>query len=103
MFKQATCFGLDRVKLEAVMTGDPRFVEVSFLLGQYASGQRLLDDAEPWYQQAYAWQPRWPILTLSIAAVAMTAEEFDRSLEFYLKTLELEPRPRRPFWARRAR
>jgi tetratricopeptide (TPR) repeat protein len=91
-FKQASCFGPDRVKLEAVVAGDPRFIEVWFLLGQYASSQRLLDDAETWYGQAYAWHPRWPILTLSIGAVALTAEEFDRSLEFYLKTLELEPR-----------
>jgi tetratricopeptide (TPR) repeat protein len=91
-FKQANCFGLDRAKLEAVVAGDPRFVEVWFLLGQYASAQRLLDEVDTWYGQAYAWHPRWPILTLSIGAVALTAEEFDRSLEFYLKTLELEPR-----------
>jgi tetratricopeptide (TPR) repeat protein len=65
---------------------------VWFLLGQYASGQRLIDEADTWYTQAYTWHPRWPILTLSIGAVALTAEEFDRSLEFYLETLELEPR-----------
>ena len=92
LFKQATCFGLDRMKLEALMTRDTRFVEASFLLGQIAGGQRLLDEAETFYEQAYAWHPRWPILTLSIGAVALTAEEFDRSLEFYLETLELEPR-----------
>ena len=91
-FKEASCFGLNRAKLDALMTGDPRFVEGTFLLGQFASGQRLLDEAETFYAQAYAWHPRWPILTLSMAAVAMTAEEFDRSLEFNLKTLELEPR-----------
>lgn len=92
LFKQAGCFGLDRAKLEAVMTRDPRFVEVTFLLGQLAGGQRLIDEAETFYQQAYAWRPRWPILTLSIGAVALTAEDFDRSLQFYLETLELEPR-----------
>ena len=91
-FKEATCFGLNRAKLEALMTADPRFVEGTFLLGQFASGQRLLDEAETFYAQAYAWHSRWPILTLSIAAVAMTAEEFDRSLEFNLETLALEPR-----------
>jgi len=65
LFKQAGCFGLDRTKLEAVMTRDPRFIEVTFLLGQLTGGQRLLDEAEAFYEQAYAWHPRWPILTLS--------------------------------------
>jgi tetratricopeptide (TPR) repeat protein len=91
-FKRASCFFVQRAQLEALLTEDARFVEVTYLLGQYATGQRKLDEADQWFQQAYAWHPRWPVLTLAIANVALTAEEFDRSLEFYGKTLELEPR-----------
>jgi tetratricopeptide (TPR) repeat protein len=92
MFKRASCFFVQRVQLEALLTQDSRFVEVTYLLGQYAMGQRKLDEADQLFQQAYAWHPQWPVLTLAIANVALTAEEFDRSLEFYGKTLELEPR-----------
>ena len=91
MFKRASCFFVQRAQLEALLTQDPRFVEVTYLLGQYAMGQRELDEADQLFQQAYAWHPQWPVLTLAIANVALTAEEFDRSLEFYGKTLELEP------------
>jgi tetratricopeptide (TPR) repeat protein len=91
MFKRASCFFVQPAQLEALLTQDPRFVEVTYLLGQYAMGQRQLDEADQRFQQAYAWHPQWPVLTLAIANVALTAEEFDRSLEFYGKTLELEP------------
>jgi tetratricopeptide (TPR) repeat protein len=92
VFRQATCFSLQGPKLDALLTQDPRFVEVTFLLGQVATGQLDLDEADKWFQQAYAWHPQWPILTLSIANVLLTAEEFDRSLDFYNRTLDLEPR-----------
>jgi tetratricopeptide (TPR) repeat protein len=92
MFKRASCFSVQRAQLEALLTVDSRFVEVTYLLGQYATGQRKLDEADQLFQQAYAWHPQWPVLTLAIANVALTAEEFDRSLQFYVKTLELEPR-----------
>ncbi len=92
VFKQASCFGIQRPTVEALLMQDSRFVEATYLLGQSAIGQRKLDEADRWFQQAYAWHPRWPALTLSIANVAITAEEFDRALEFYGKTLELEPR-----------
>jgi len=43
------------------------------------------------FEEAYAWRTQWPSLTQSIANVAMTAEDFERSLSFYNQTLELEP------------
>jgi tetratricopeptide (TPR) repeat protein len=92
VFKRAGCFGLQRPRLEMLLTQDPRFVEVTFLLGQYAIGQRRLNEADRWFEQAYMWHPQWPALTMSIANVALTAEEFDRALDFYVRTLELEPR-----------
>jgi hypothetical protein len=78
MFKRASCFFVQRAQLETLLTEDPRFVEVAYLLGQYATGQRKLDEADRLFQQAYAWHPQWPVPTLAIANVALTAEEFDR-------------------------
>jgi len=40
---------------------------------------------------AYAWRPNWPTLTMAIASVALTAENFDRAIEFYGNTLALVP------------
>jgi tetratricopeptide (TPR) repeat protein len=93
MFKRASCFETQHAQLEELLTRDSRFVEVTFLLGQDAIGQRQpkLDEADKWFEQAYAWHPKWPAITMSIGDVALTAEEFDRSLEFYSKTLALEP------------
>ncbi len=92
MFKRASCFFVQRAQLEALLTQDPRFVEVTYLLGQYAMGQRELNEADRISSRQYAWHPRVARCSPSaIANVALTAEEFDRSLEFYGKTLELEP------------
>src|SRR5204862_6820768 len=70
----------------------PRFVEVSYFLGQLDVASQRLDEADAAFARAYAWHPQWPTLTLAMANVAMTAEEFDRALEMYEATLGLEPR-----------
>jgi tetratricopeptide (TPR) repeat protein len=57
-----------------------------------AIGQRDLDGAEALFERAYAWHPKWPSLTLSMANVAMTDEAFDRAAGLYVETLTLEPR-----------
>jgi tetratricopeptide (TPR) repeat protein len=64
---------------------------VPYYLGLLAVSQRKLDEADRRFEEAYAWRTQWPSLTQSIANVAMTVEEFERSLSFYNKTLELEP------------
>src|SRR6185436_13556821 len=42
--------------------------------------------------RAYTWHPAWPTVTLALANVAMTAEDFERALTYYDKSLELDPR-----------
>jgi len=91
-FKQIMCFQATSGPLRAVIDADPRFLEVNYLLGFAAIGQRKLDDAEKAFEDAYAWHPEWPSLTLAMASVALTAEEFERSLTLYDKTLALEPK-----------
>jgi tetratricopeptide (TPR) repeat protein len=91
-FKQVMCFQAQPNRLRAVIGADPRFLEVNYLLGFAAIGQLKLDEAEKAFEEAYEWQPRWPSLTLAMASLALTAEDFERSLALYDKTLELEPK-----------
>jgi tetratricopeptide (TPR) repeat protein len=90
-YKAAICRGADVKALDQLFADDPRFVETRFQLGMSAVGARQLDDAEKRLEEAYAWRTDWPALTQSLANVSMTAEEFERSLTFYNRTLEMEP------------
>jgi tetratricopeptide (TPR) repeat protein len=89
--KRATCRRLDASRLTALTTANPRFKEIAYWLGLIDVGNRKLDGADKHFEDAYAWRQQWPTVTESIANVAMTAEEFQRSLAFYDRTLELEP------------
>ena len=91
-FKRATCRASDTAQLQALLDRDPRFLETKYYLGLSAVGARRLDEADQRFEEAYAWREQWPTLTQSIANVAMTSEEFERSLAFYDRTLVMEPR-----------
>jgi tetratricopeptide (TPR) repeat protein len=93
-FKNASSCALERPDLLALAEADARFVETQFLLGISAFSTQLLDgvdEAEARFQTAYAWRSNWPALTMAIANLALTAENFDRAAEFYDKTLALVP------------
>jgi tetratricopeptide (TPR) repeat protein len=90
-YKRATCDGIQPEQLQKLMTQDPRFVEVTYLLGLSALGGRRVDEANEWFQHAYAWHPEWPSLTSYIGDSAVAAEEFQRAVLFYERTLALEP------------
>jgi tetratricopeptide (TPR) repeat protein len=89
-FRRLTCRGVQPEALTGLRAREPRFVEVAALLGAFEVGQSKLDEADKLYQEAIDWHPRWPRVTLSIANVAMTGEEFDRALEFYDKTIAMD-------------
>ena len=91
-FKEATCRGVNADGLAAVTAADPRFIETAYLLGLREVGRRKLDEAEIQFERAYAWRPRWPALTLSMANVAMTGEEFEKAERLYRETLAADPR-----------
>ncbi len=95
-FRRATCRTVSAEALQAILTRDPRFVEVQFYLGRrdvalLVSGQDKLEDAERAFDAAFAWHPAWPALTQAIANLAMTLEDFDRAVTFYDHTLSIEP------------
>jgi tetratricopeptide (TPR) repeat protein len=91
-YREASCRTIAGPRLQSLETADPRFLEVPYFLGQLDVAQQHLDDADRAFARAYAWHPQWPTLTLTIANVAMTAEEFDRALQMYDATLEIEPK-----------
>lgn len=95
------CQGPDRARLDALLGNDPRFVEINYFLGlsalsgQVRPGEPIvrpnLDEADRYFRLAFEWRQNWPALTLAIANVAVTAEDFDRAFAFYERTLELVP------------
>jgi tetratricopeptide (TPR) repeat protein len=94
VYREALCRATEVETLRSLLTANPRFVEIAYSLGVAALGSRprpLLDEAEEWFRQAYAWRPKWPTLTLAMAGVAMTAEDFDRARTLYEETLVIDP------------
>jgi tetratricopeptide (TPR) repeat protein len=91
-FKQSTCRGIAGDRLRALAAAEPRYLEAAYLFGLQELGRRTLDEAEREFNRAYAWHPRWPALTQSMANVAMTGEEFDRAERLYRETLDADPR-----------
>lgn len=90
-YRRSACRTIDVERMEKLFSADSRFVETRYELGLSAIGARKLDDAEKRFEEAYAWRTEWPALTQAIANVSMTAEDFERSLTFYNRTLEMEP------------
>jgi tetratricopeptide (TPR) repeat protein len=93
-FKAASSCAIQRPELGALRDANARFAETHYFLGVSALSTQLLagaDEAETEFQMAYAWRPNWPTLTMAIASVALTAENFDRAIEFYGNTLALVP------------
>jgi tetratricopeptide (TPR) repeat protein len=74
-----------------VVAKEPRYKEAVFYKGLSATSARKLDEADARYRDAYAWRKTWPAATLAIANVAMSAEDFDTSRDFYNETLTLAP------------
>jgi tetratricopeptide (TPR) repeat protein len=90
-YRAATCGSYDRAAIEQLAESDPRFVELNYFLAFTATRAGKLDEAAALLQKAYEWRPRWPAVTLQMAGVYLTAEEFDKSHDFYARTLALAP------------
>jgi hypothetical protein len=93
VYKTATACGLTASEpLEAQLALEPRFAELNYHLGLFALGGQTgrppdLDGADVRFRAAYEWREEWPTLTLAIANVAMSAEDFGRAFDFYSRTL----------------
>ena len=102
LYQAAVCTGLDRAKLEAIQTDDPRFREMDYWLGMSDLGAispssliqlstPRVDLAQEHLSRAYGWHPAWPVLITSLGGLYMTAEAFDSALDVYDKELSLLP------------
>jgi len=90
-FRLAICPTSGPSALDEAVSGEPRFKEAAFFKGLNAISARKLDDADARYREAYAWRKTWPAVTLALANVAMTGEDFQAAAEFYDETLTLAP------------
>ncbi len=99
-YKEVTACTRGRAELlQPVLDAEPRFREGHFFVGLAAlsgqsrpgavSGAPDVDAADLEFRAAYEWRQDWPSLTLLIANTALTAEDFNRALEFYDKTLAM--------------
>jgi tetratricopeptide (TPR) repeat protein len=91
VFRMAICSTSAPSAIDRVVAAEPRYKEAAFFKGLNASAARKLDDAEVRYREAYAWRKTWPAVTLAIANLAMTAEDFQTSRDFYDETVALAP------------
>jgi tetratricopeptide (TPR) repeat protein len=90
-FKAATCRSGERTPLEHLLDTDPRFKEITYFLALSATFAGKIDDAIDLLQRAYAWRSRWPAVTQSLATNYFAIEEFDRSVDFFDRTLDMVP------------
>ncbi len=90
-FVKASASQTDPKPLEDILVQDPECKEAYFFLGNVALSQGLLLLAERNYEAAYEVIPESPQITISLAGVAFAEEEFERSIDFYDKTLALTP------------
>jgi tetratricopeptide (TPR) repeat protein len=74
-----------------LLTADPRFVEINYFLGQSAA-RTDLDEADRRLQLAISWRTEWPAALFAAGDVAELAEDFDRAVNFYQRTLAIVPR-----------
>jgi tetratricopeptide (TPR) repeat protein len=100
VYRAALCHGTDGRGLRALLDADPRFLEVAYTLGTLETAPRFgvvltsgkaLDAAAAWFQRAYAWHPQWPTLTITMANLNMTAEEFEPAVKLFDDTLTYDP------------
>jgi tetratricopeptide (TPR) repeat protein len=90
-YRLSTCIGTEPAPLTALLEQQPRFVEITYWLGQVALGRIQLEQAERLFSIAFQWRPEWPALTAALGNVYFTFEEPARALEYYDRTLALAP------------
>jgi tetratricopeptide (TPR) repeat protein len=90
-FRLAICSTSGLAAIDAVVAEESRYKEAAFFRGINAISARKLDEADARYRDAYAWRKTWPAVTLALANVAMTGEDFQTAREFYDETLMLAP------------
>ena len=101
-YKNATTYPHQEPRLfDALVQSEPEFYEAYFHLGELAVGaEKALDvekdffkpfEAEKNFLKAYEGIPESPQVTIYLGALYMALEEYEKSLDYYDKTLSLNP------------
>lgn len=91
MYRNAVCGGEDPDALKDILAREPEFFEAHFHLGEEALRRGAVLEAESHLLRAYEKIPGSPQILILLAALTFATEEFERSLEFYNRTLQIEP------------
>ena len=81
----------DAERLRSLLREDPEFYEAHYHLGELAIGRQNLLEAEREFSTAAEGLPESPQVVLYLASIYTALEEFERSLEFYDRTIGLSP------------
>ena len=87
----AACGRSERAALDRLLQADGRFIELNYFLSVSEAFRGRIDPAMEHLQKAYAWRPRWPAVTNSLATDYITLEEFDQAVDFFDRTLAVVP------------
>jgi len=90
-YKSAIQPRLNGDALRTLLAAEPEFHEAWYNLGELALGAQDLLEAERCYLKAYDGIPESPQVTVYLASIYLATEEFDKSQEFYDRTLALSP------------
>jgi len=91
-YKNAVYPRANRERLEALLRAEPEFYEAWFHLGELAISEGSLVTAEGHFLKALDGLADSPQVLILLASVYTATEEFEKSLEFYDKTLALLPK-----------
>jgi tetratricopeptide (TPR) repeat protein len=89
-YKAASCGGQRDRQLQDLLESDARFVEVNYTLGLHVL-QEQPDAAIAYFHTVYAWRPTWPLVTDALAHAYFAVDDFEASLMFFDRTLEIAP------------
>jgi len=90
-YRAAFCPQQDEAALKAVLEAEPDFVEVHGLLGEAAVGRGQLLTAENNLLRAYEKIPESPHYAILLASIYFLTEEFERSIEFCDRAIDIVP------------
>ena len=90
-FVKATCSEADPALLQGFLDKEPSFAEAHYYLGDASLVRGLLLESETHYEKALEAIPESSQISISLASVAFAEEDYERSIEFYDKTLALMP------------
>ncbi len=90
-YKSAIQPRLNGDALQALLAAEPEFYEADYNLGELAlRGQDLLE-AEQCFLKAYDGFRESPQVTVNLGSIYLATEEYDKSLDFFDKTIFLSP------------